>query len=68
MSRKKDKFFIYAPVRRGRHKGTRLLGVNLQYEGGVENLCVQDLIDFLKEKEINPSKVPLGPFITRTRL
>ncbi|MCX6760032.1 MAG: hypothetical protein NTW46_01665 [Candidatus Nealsonbacteria bacterium] len=67
MSRKTNKFFIYAPLRRGCLKGTQLLGVNHSYEGGTEKLSMQDLIDFLKEKGINPSKVPLsGGFVTRT--
>ena len=57
MAKKTDKFFIYAAGRSGYYKGKRLMGVNHLYEGGTENLTLQDLIEFLREKNINPSTV-----------
>lgn len=65
MSQKADKFFIYAPAKRGRNKGKRLLGVNATYEGGTANLTLQDLAEFLKAKNIELSAVVLPlSFIT----
>jgi hypothetical protein len=66
-SGKKDKFFIYAVERKGRYKGTRLMGTNHLYEGGEGNITVQDLIDFLNKHGINPSRVPLRSFTTRVK-
>ena len=65
-SRKKtEKFFIYAAKKSGRNKGKRLLGVNHLYEGGTDSLTLQDLVDFLKEKDIDLSTVKLPEsFIT----
>lgn len=54
---KLDKFFIYAAKKSGWTKGRRLLGINYAYVGGP--VSVQDLIDFLKEKNIEASKVQL---------
>jgi len=66
-NRRKDaKFFIYNPDQSGQHKGTRLLGFNRLYVG--ETPTVQDLLDFLKEKGVDPTDVPIdSPFITRTK-
>lgn len=68
--RKKDnKFYIYAPGKSGYYKGKRLMGVNYAYAGGIENLTVQDLIDFLKEKDVNPANVILpSGFKTSTKV
>jgi hypothetical protein len=63
---KSSKFFLYAPFRSGWRKGERLLGVNYLYEGGTENLNLQDLIDFLKEENIDPSVVRLNSSFTTT--
>jgi hypothetical protein len=57
---KSSKFFLYVPAKSGWRKGEKLLGVNHSYEGGTENLSLQDLIDFLKEKNINASDVKLN--------
>lgn len=54
-ARKLNKFFIHAPKKYGRHKGQRLLGIET-----ADEVSVQDLIDFLKEKGISPSSVPLS--------
>ena len=55
----RDKFFIYAPVRHGAMKGTRLLGVNHSFKGGANNPSLQDLIDFLKKKEVDLARVEI---------
>ena len=61
---KSDKFFIYAAKKSGYWKGKRMLGVNDSYEGEAR-LTVQDLVDFLKDEEIELSKVVLSDsFIT----
>lgn len=60
MSRRKtDKFFIHAARKSGKSKGKRLLGVNHSYGGGTENVTFQDLVEFLKEKNIDPSTIVL---------
>lgn len=66
MSRNKtDKFYLYAAKKSGYYKGKRLLGVNHSYEGGTENLTLQDLIEFLRERNIYLSAVVLpSSFIT----
>ena len=63
-----DKFFFYAAKKSGFSKGKILLGVNHLYEGGINNISVQDLIDFLAKNKIDPSKVEIGnSFITYAR-
>lgn len=62
-----ERFFIYAPNRNGRNKGTQLLGVNNAYKGPIHRPSVQDLLDFLNQQNIKPSEVDLTPsFMTRT--
>ncbi len=64
MARNKDKkFVIYAAKRYGRHKGERFMLINDFYEGGTENITVEDLINFLKEHDIDPKRVPLRNFM-----
>jgi hypothetical protein len=58
--KKTDKFFIYAAPKKGSGKGRRLLGVNYAYEGGAQNVTVQDLMEFLNENKIELSAVVLG--------
>lgn len=57
---KSDKFFMYNARKKGYWKNKILIGVNHLYEGGTNNLSLQDLIDFLKEKNIETSSVPLN--------
>lgn len=64
MSHKKEKFFIYAAKKSGDYKGKRLLGVNHFYEGGTENITLRDLVEFLKEKNIELSTVVLPAAFT----
>ncbi|MFZ2038697.1 MAG: hypothetical protein WAV11_02065 [Minisyncoccia bacterium] len=54
---KKDKFFFYAKNKTGYLKDKILFGENSKYTGGP--LTLQDVIDFLKEKGIDPSRVEL---------
>ena len=61
---KKDKFYIYAPSRSGRAKGKRGFGINHRYEGGIEDLNLQDLLDFFREQKIDPSQVRLYKGLT----
>lgn len=66
---KSKKFFIYADPKRGHLKGKRLMGINHDYEGGVENLTIQDLVDFFNENEISLSYVKLPTnFITTVKV
>jgi hypothetical protein len=67
--RRDQNFFIYAPDKHGKYKGTRLLGVNnCRANRSDTELSLQDLLDFLKEKEILPDQVFLSDgFITRTK-
>ena len=54
-------FYIYAPKRSGRYRGTRLLGAR------ADNITLQDLLDFLQTHGIKPATVALsGGFSTRT--
>jgi hypothetical protein len=57
---KSTKFRIYAAKKSGRLKNKRLLVCNEFYQGG-DNITLQNLIDFLKEKQINPSSVEIRP-------
>ena len=63
MSTKLDMFLIGEPemFESPTIKGRRLMIYNPRYEGRV---TAQDLIDFLREKGIDPSKVPLYSFAT----
>jgi len=54
-----DKFFVYNARKSGFCKNKMLIGVNHMYGGKTDNLYLQDLIDFLKEKEIDPSTVKI---------
>jgi len=56
-TKKSDKFFVYAPKKTGYFKGKRLLGIKHTYKEGAKNLTLQDLLDFLKEKGIEPAEV-----------
>jgi hypothetical protein len=62
------KFFFYSPRKKGRDKGKALMGINPLYEGGTENITLKDLNDFLKEKNIDPAKVPLYNFIVKVKV
>lgn len=57
--KKTDKFFFYTAKKTGFFKNKRLIGVNHLQEGGSDNLNLQDLIDFVKENDIDPSKVKI---------
>ncbi len=57
---KSDKFFLYALKRRGKNKGTQLLGAR------AESVTVQDLLEFLASHNIHPANVPLHGFVVRT--
>lgn len=61
---KKDKFFLYKAHKSGYWKNKMLFGVNHNYEGGDCNLSMQDLIDFMEENQIEPSRVPLNSGFT----
>ncbi|MCC7004891.1 hypothetical protein IT397_03170 [Candidatus Nomurabacteria bacterium] len=60
----KEKFFIYAPARRGPFKGKRLLGVNDTYEGGTDKITLKDLVEFLSQKGISLDRVTLPAAFT----
>lgn len=57
---KTDKFFFYTAKKSGHWKGKIMIGVNGLYEGGINNISIQDLIDFLAKNEINPSNVEIN--------
>lgn len=56
---KQDMFFLYDAQKSGRSKNKMLLGINNDYEGGTDNISLQDLINFLQEKNIDSSMVQL---------
>ena len=56
---KSHKFFLYGPGRSMRSDGSRLMGINYRYEGDTKNITLKDLIGFLEENGIDPSRVPL---------
>ncbi len=56
---KSDKFLIYAPKKSGYWKGKMLIGVNLSHAGEGNELTVQDLLNFLNEKGVDPSAVKI---------
>jgi len=62
--KKTDKFFFYTAKQAGFFKNKRLIGVNYSQEGGPDNLNLQDLIDFVKENDIDPSKVKIHSSFT----
>lgn len=57
LAKRTDKFKILNPQRSGPWKNRAFLAVNCLYNGGTENISIQDLIDYLKEKDIDPSSV-----------
>lgn len=59
-AKKTEKFFYYLPRRSGYWKNRILIGVNCSYEGKKEEITLKDLNDFLKEKNIDPSKIKIG--------
>jgi hypothetical protein len=62
MPRKKtDKFYLYRVQKSGPYRGRRLLGINQSFEGDTENLTLQDLLQFLEERQIELSTVLLPP-------
>ncbi|MFA5935071.1 MAG: hypothetical protein WC827_04255 [Candidatus Paceibacterota bacterium] len=64
---KTDKFFLGAIQKSGRMKGKRLLSFNYAYSGDTSKINLQDMIDFLKEKGVEPSSVEVPRnFITST--
>lgn len=50
-----SKFFIQKSRKKGLFKGRCLMGIS----DATENVSLQDLLDFLAEKKIDPSKVEL---------
>ncbi len=56
---KTDKFFLYSAPKKGRDKGKALLVTNHVYNGDRSKLNLKDLIEFLKEKNIDPTTVAL---------
>lgn len=58
-AKKSDKFHIVGVKKKGKDKGKGFLCLNFGYEGGVENITLLDLNDYLKEHTINPKDVPL---------
>ena len=62
---KREMFSILNAKKSGYWKNKMLLSVNGTYEGGTDNLSLQDLLNFLKEKGVDPAKVALhSNFIT----
>ena len=59
-----DKFYMHAPPKKGREKGKSLIGINHNYVGGVDAITLQDLLDFLKEHDIDPVRVNLPSHYT----
>lgn len=57
---KTDKFFMYNAKKSGYWKNKILLGVNHVYVKGNKDVSLQDLFDFLKEKNIDPLRVKLN--------
>lgn len=58
-TRNAGKFYIHKPEKRGKNTGRRLLGANVRDEDDSSDLTLQDLLDFLGEQHIDPSKVVL---------
>jgi len=58
-----DKFFLFKKSPYASKK--MLLGINPSYTGDIADITLEDLLNFLKEKNINPSRISLpGNFIT----
>ncbi|MEI6057507.1 MAG: hypothetical protein WCQ60_00865 [bacterium] len=67
MRRKDIPFFVYAPDKHGKEKGTQLLGINHLSSRDTNDLTLGDLINFLKQQNIPVDTVRLPKsFITRT--
>ena len=62
--KKTDKFFFYTAKKSGFHKNKKLIGVNHFHEESGNNLNLQDLINFVKENDIDPSKVKIHSSFT----
>jgi len=61
MKKKSDKFILDAPVKSGNFKDQRLLYVNSLCVDGAENITLEALLEFLKEKRIDPENVKIPP-------
>ncbi len=61
-ARKTDKFFLYKPTKSGPRKNSIFMGANDSFEGGVNNINLKDLIEFLENNNIDPSDVPMKRF------
>jgi hypothetical protein len=65
---KTSKFFIYAAAKSGYLKDRRLLGVNNLRKASTDDITLEDLLDFLKEKGVSPSQVKIdNGFITTAK-
>ncbi len=62
--RDENKFIMHPVEKEGEHKGERLILINDFYKEGIESISLGDLIDFLKEHNIDPKRVPVKKFIT----
>ncbi len=60
---KTDKFFLYKPTKSGPRKNSIFVGANDKFEGGVSNVNLQDLIEFLAKNNIDPSDVSMERFM-----
>jgi hypothetical protein len=58
-ARSTDKFFVYAARHSGYNIGRRLLGVNPNYNGDIDNLSIEDLVQFLNKNNLDLNKVRL---------
>lgn len=54
-----DKFFYQVPRRTGARKGQVFFGTNTLRKRDGQEITLQDLFDFMKEKGIDPAKVSL---------
>ena len=61
---KTDKFFLYAPRKSGHWKNKGLLGINGSYNGDISDINLKDLIEFLREKGVDPLTVHFHGYFT----
>lgn len=66
-SNKFTKFSLQAARKSGAYKNKMILCVNHCYEGDLDSISLQDLLDFLQERKINLSDVKISaPFFITT--
>ena len=68
-AKKSDKFCLRNAKKSGYWKDKIFISVNFKYEGNKDTISLKDLMDFLAENKIDPSRVALDSgFMTTVKI